>query len=111
MVQKKIDEQLKSLPKTKYLLYREIATEKLKKTDEEFKTLSDKNDQLYYKNKLINMMSDGNELDKSMIIDDVLNDLVMYHQNLLLLYDSLLMEFYYMGKKDLFYEFKKTGIL
>lgn len=110
-MQREINEKLIRLSKTKYLIYYETAMEKLKKTDKEFKKLADKNSQLYHRNEAISKMSDGNDIDISMITEDVLNDLVEYHQNLLILYDLLLMEFYFMGKKNLFYEFKKLEIL
>lgn len=56
-------------------------------------------------------MSDGLDIDSSTITNEALNDLVKYHQNHILLYDALLMEFYRMGKKDLYHELKKLEIL
>ena len=106
-----IDDKLRKVSKDKYLLYYEMAMRKLKEVDKEFKELSDKNDRLYKKHEIIWRMSDGLDIDLSTITNEALNDLVKYHQNHILLYDALLMEFYRIGKKDLYHKLKELEIL
>lgn len=104
-------EQRERFQKSIFLLDYEIVQDQLLK-NEEYKRLYDINSSLYDKCKLISTMSDGTgSISQEEVDDKDLIDLITYHQNLLIMNDYLMIQFYKLGKKDLYLDLKKIELL
>lgn len=111
MSRKKFIEEKQRLELEKQLIYLVEAERRLKLKNREFKKLYDENERLYEKHKLIWHMCDDRSISKSECNPQALHDLRIFYQNRMEMNDLIAMEFYYMGKKDAFHEFKGYEVL